>query len=51
MLFLPGRLKDEMQELAQVMISDSFEAKIMEQEEIVKHAEWARTIKEKNIQN
>jgi UDPglucose--hexose-1-phosphate uridylyltransferase len=45
---LPGRLKDEMQELAQVMISDSFEAKIMEQEEIVKHAEWARTIKEKH---
>jgi len=45
---LPGRLKEEMQALAQVITSGSFEAKIMAQEDIVKHAEWARKVKEKH---
>ncbi|TCN16404.1 UDPglucose--hexose-1-phosphate uridylyltransferase [Bacillus sp. BK006] len=44
---LPGRLKEEMNLLAQSLLSREFEKEIIRQKEISKHLEWAKEIKEK----
>jgi UDPglucose--hexose-1-phosphate uridylyltransferase len=45
---LPGRLKEEMRELASALIAENAEAEIKKNEEIVKHLEWAKALKEKH---
>ncbi|WP_110114563.1 UDP-glucose--hexose-1-phosphate uridylyltransferase [Bacillus sp. CGMCC 1.16541] len=45
---LPGRLKDEMQALATCLTQENMEEEVKNQEEIVKHLEWAKTLKEKH---
>ncbi len=44
---LPGRLKEEMNLLAQSLLSREFEKEIIRQKKISKHLEWAKEIKEK----
>ncbi|MBD8070485.1 UDP-glucose--hexose-1-phosphate uridylyltransferase [Bacillus sp. PS06] len=44
---LPGRLKDELQHLGELMLHDQFQEEIKKNEDIEKHLEWAMAIKEK----
>jgi UDPglucose--hexose-1-phosphate uridylyltransferase len=45
---LPGRLKEEMNLLADCLTSHEFEAEIEKNEEIIKHLDWAKMLKEKH---
>ena len=44
---LPGRLKDELQLLAKALIKDDELSEVKQNEEIIKHLQWAQQIKEK----
>ena len=50
---LPGRLKEELQELAEVLLTNNVEEELKTRKNIVKHFEWALNIKAKhsNISN
>ncbi len=43
---LPGRLKDELQLLAKALIKDDELSEVKQNEEIIKHLQWAQQIKE-----
>lgn len=44
---LPGRLKEELEILENIMVYDDFEDKISKNEKILKHLDWCKKIKEK----
>jgi UDPglucose--hexose-1-phosphate uridylyltransferase len=44
---LPGRLKEELKALGEALVKKDYVSEIEENEDIVKHLEWAKGIKEK----
>jgi UDPglucose--hexose-1-phosphate uridylyltransferase len=44
---LPGRLQDELKKLSDLLVKNNFAEEIEKQDDIVKHLDWAKEIKEK----